>query len=318
MIEDNKIKISIIVEEPGLQDYIALILIGEGYEVKSYFTQNDALANLDKEVPALIISDFQSPNINGLDILKTLRRNFLFQYVPVIFILEETEPLNKARLIYAGADDYIQKSLIEEELLLRVKLNLYRISRQQDIDPITRLPGQNSLWRDLEKRIESKSIFAVCYSDLYKFKEFNQRYGFKKGDEVIKYTASLILKFLKESGSPSDFLAQVQGDDFIFITPPEGVEAIVNKIIKGFDAGITSFYDEADRKRGFILIKNRKGEIQKIPILRLSIGIVTNEYYPFFNPAQIIQIANELKDFAQKKFEKSIYVKERRKSYPFS
>ena len=317
MIEDNKIKISIIVEEQNLQDYIALILIGEGYETKSYSTQNDALANLDKEIPALIISDFQSSNINGLDISKVLRKNFLFHYVPIIFILSETEQLNKAKLIYAGADDYIQKSSIEDELLLRVKLNLYRISRQQDVNPLTRLPGQSNLWKELTKRIESKSLFAVCYSDLYKFKEFNQRYGFKNGDEVIKYNASLILGSLKEFGSPSDFLSHIQGDNFIFITLPEAVETIANRIIKDFDLGINSFYDDEDRKRGHILIKNRKGDIQKIPLLRISIGVVTNENYPFFSTAQIIQTATELKDFAQKKFEKSIYVRERRKSYPF-
>ena len=50
------------------------------------------------------------------------------------------------------------------------------------------------------------------------------------------------------------------------------------------------------------LAKSRKGEILKIPLLRVHIGIVTNEYYPFINPAQVIQIAVELNDFAQKNF----------------
>lgn len=317
MVEDKKVKIAVIVEDPNLQDYIALILMGEGYDVKAYSTQNDALKNLDKQAPELIISDFQTPNIDGLDISKVLRKNFLFRYVPIIFILQDTEPLNRAKLIYAGADDYMQKSATEDELLLRVKLNLYRISRQQDVNPLTRLPGQSNLWKELEKRIESKSLFAVYYSDLYKFKEFNQRYGVNRGDEVIKYNASLILKALKDSGSPSDFLSHLQGDNFIFITLPEAVETIANRIIKAFDLGINSFYDEEDRKRGHILIKNRKGEIQKIPILRISIGVVTNENYPFLSTAQIIQTATELKDFAQKNFDKSTYVKERRKSYPF-
>lgn len=318
MVEENKIKISVIVEDPNLQDYIVLILIGEDYGVKAYSTQNDALKNLDKETPPdLIISDFQSPNINGLEICKVLRKNFRFRYIPIIFIVEDTKPRDLARLIYSEADDYIQKSSIENEFLLRVKINLYRIARYQDINPLTRLPGQFTLLKELQKRIESKTVFAVYYLDLYKFKEFNHRYGFKRGDEVIKYTTALILKSSNDLGSPSDFLSHPQGDDFILIASPDGTDTICNKIIKDFDTGIISFYDEEDKKRGHILIKNRKGEIQKIPFLRIYIGVVSNEYYPFFSPVQVIQIATELKNYAQKSFEKSMYVKERRKSYPF-
>jgi hypothetical protein len=53
-----------------------------------------------------------------------------------------------------------------------------------------------------------------------------------------------------------------------------------------------------------------------VPLLRIHIGAVTNEFYPFISSAQVLQIAVELKNYA-KKFERSMYVKERRKTYPF-
>lgn len=317
-MEDKKIKISVIVQDRDLQDYLAAMLIGENYEVKTHSRQDTALNELEKNIPDLIISHFHSPDINGVEICKALRKTFLFSHIPLIFLLEDASQLEKAKLIYAGGDDYIQKSSLEEELLLRVKLNLFRISRQQDINPITGLPGQASLLKELRQKIDSKAQAAVCRLDLYKFREFNQCYGFKRGDELIKYTGALIAESLRYYGSPDDFLAHPASDNFFFITSPLGVEDIVDKIIIDFDKGVLPFYNDEDKKRGFTIIKNREGGILKIPIVRVYIGIATNEHFPFIEPIQIIQIASELKDFAQKSFEKSMFAKERRKEWPFS
>jgi diguanylate cyclase (GGDEF)-like protein len=318
MKENKRTKIAIIVEDHRLQDYIVLLLVGEGYEVKAYSSQSEALENLEEETVDLIISEFQSPNINGLDICKVLRKNFIYNLIPMFFLIPDKAPLNAARLIYAGADDYIKKSLIEEELFLKVKLNLYRKSRHQDIDNITRLPGQSYLLRELQKRIEFKELFAVSYVDLTKFKEFNHRYGFERGNAVMQYTASLIHNTMRQKGAISDFLAKTGSNDFIMITYPENVDEIVNRIIKEFDTDIPSFYDEEDKKNGFITIKDRNGETQRSPFLKIHIGVVINEYFPLFSPTRIIQIASEVKDLAQKNADKSVYIKEDRKHYIIS
>ena len=318
--EERKIKIYIISEDSYIQDYAVLMLVGENYDVKFYNKQSDALAVLEKDSPDLIISDFKSENINGLELCKVVRKIPLLSHLPLIFLLEPGGPeqLNKAKLVYAGADDYIQKSVLEEELILRVKLNLYRLSRQQDMNPLSRLPGQASLMKELKRHIEAKNKIAVCRVDLFQFKQYTHRYGFRKGDEAIKYTGALILKVLRELGSSSDFLAHPDGDNFFFITVAEAADVIAERIIAEFESGIGAFYDDNDRTQGAITFKDRKGEVQKFPLLRIHLGVVTNEHYPFIDPTQVIQIATELKDFAQSNFEKSMFIKERRKEWPFS
>ncbi|MFH0790302.1 MAG: response regulator [Candidatus Omnitrophota bacterium] len=314
---ENKIKIFVIEDNRGLPDYIASILRKEGYGIKTYSSQTDALENIEREIPDLIVSEFQSPNINGLDICKTLKRKGTFHHIPIIIVLsDQPQPSDKSKIISAGADDYIEKPLIKDELALKIKLNLYRREKLHDVDTLTKLPGASSLYKELQKRLESKIPFAAYYADIYKFNEFKQRYGAKKGNEVIQYTCSLILKSLRDLGSPADFTSHFQ-DGFVLITLTDIMNDISNKIIRDFDKDIASFYEEADRKNGYILIKNRKGEIQKIPLLRIHIGVVNNEHYKFISPAQVMQTAIELKNFAQKNFDKSMYVIERRKSYPF-
>jgi len=317
METNHKITLFILTENKNLQEDIVSSLSKDDFEIKVYSSGDEAIADSEKAPPELVISDLLSTNINGLDICKELKTNFLFRYVPIILILPDGETRDKEKLIYSGADDYIRASAVTSDILARIKLNLYRIARQQDINPLTRLPGQFSLLKELQKRIESKNLFALYYADLYRIREFNQRYGFKKGDEVIKYTSSLIFKALRDFGSPSDYLSHPRNDDFIFIALPDSIDTIGNWIINEFDKNIANLYDAEDAKRGYILFKNRAGEIRKIPFLRIYIGVVTNEHYSFFNPGQLIQVATELRIFAQNNFQKSIYVKDRRRSYSF-
>jgi PleD family two-component response regulator len=318
MEESKMTKVAVLVEEPSLEDFIVLILIGEDYKVKAYKNQHEALKGFEEDPPDLIISDYKSPHINGLDICRILRKNLPYYYVPIIFILPDAEPLNKAKIAYAGADDYVMRESLEAELLVKVKLNLYRTGRQRDVNPITGLPEQAGLVAELEKRLEAKSLFAVFHSDLSGFRLFNQRYGFKRGDDVLKFTSSVISGALKDLGTPSDYLTHPYSDDFVFLSSYDGIDAICERIIQGFNVGIRSFYDNEDRAREEIVIKNRRGDVMRLPFMKVHIGVVTNEHYPFLGPVQIIQTSSELKDFCQKNFDKSMFVKERRKKYPFS
>lgn len=314
----NKIKIAVIIEDMRLQDYTVLLLVGEGYEVKQFSSQNDALMNLENDIPDLIISEFQAPNINGLDLCKILRKNPLFHLIPIFFLIPDTEPLNAARLIYAGADDYIKRSAIEDELFLKVKLNLYRVARQkQDIHPVTKLPGRLALVKELQKRIEVKESFAIFYAELFKFKEFIYRYGFDAADKVQKYTAAMLMKVLNEMGDITDFICHFQENEFVFLTLTDNTEGIANRIIKEFDQGILSFYDEEDKNNGGIMIKRRMGEVQKIPFMNIHMGVATNAYFPLFSPLRIIQIAAEIKELTSR-LEKSTFLKEERKNYPLT
>ncbi len=313
---EKQTNIAMLVEDQSLQDYMAHLLTGANFKVKAYNTQDQTLSGIEEDNPELIICDFKPIRANGADFCKALRKNPKFLHTPVLFILSDTDISNKAKVIYAGGDDYINSYSLEEELLIKVQLCLHRLSRQQDLNPITKLPGQNSLWKELQKRINAKNIFAVYTLDVNKFKEFNLRYGFPKGDEVLRFTASVITNVITNLGSPSDYIAHPQSDNFTFITYIDSIEAIANKIISDFDARISSFYDAEDRKRGYFLLKVRDGNIRKIPFLYISMGITTNENYPLTNPAQIIQLTSELLNYCQKNLEKSMFVKERRKAYP--
>ncbi len=311
MIEANILLLS---DDSEILQYVKSLLEGEGYVVNTYTDTNSFLIALEEKNFDLIIMELKGKEINGIELCKAIRSNFMLRHIPIILLVEKAHTIEKIKGIYAGADDYIEKPPHAPELLTRVKASLWRAKRDLDANPLTKLPGNASILKELEKKISNKEIFCAAYADLDKFKEYNDYYGFGWGDRLIQHTASVIYNAIRELGSENDFIGHVGGDDFLFITLPESVENICKKIVYDFDMSIPSFYKEEDKERGYIVIKDRKGILAEIPFITISIGIVSTKEKKITHAGQIIEIATELKNYC-KTFPKSIYIMDRRKDY---
>ncbi len=181
-----------------------------------------------------------------------------------------------------------------------------------DASPLTRLPGGIAIENVLKKRLETGQPIAFCVLDLDNFKPFSDRYGYAHGSEVIKETARIIEQAVRTNGAADDFIGHIGGDDFVVITTPGRVREINNDIIKCFDRRIPGFYDEKDRRQGYIFGKTRQGVEMQFPLMTISIAVVTNEQRPITNPLEASEIAAELKDYA-KTIPKSVSVMDTRK-----
>jgi len=305
--------ILVIIEDTQTRELLAALLTGEGYQVQATHSQAEAMEILEKQLFNLVVCDFSAPTVSGIEIAKTIRSRYNLRHLSVIMIIDSKDPISKIKGIYAGADDYVEKPFEPAEFLARVKASFVRMTRDLDANPLTKLPGNISVLKELETRIKSHTLFAVGYADLNKFKEFNDHYGFEMGDHVISFTAQTIMVALKKYGEPDDFLGHIGGDDYIFITSVDRWENICKEIIAEFEKGKGAFFKGDDIERGYLVAKNRKGEIAQIPLLGISIAVVTNEYRTFSHVAQVSQVAAELKHYA-KDMGGSVYIKDRRKS----
>ncbi len=182
-----------------------------------------------------------------------------------------------------------------------------------DASPLTRLPGGIAIENVLKKRIDSGNPLAFCVLDLDNFKAFNDRYGYANGSEVIKESARIVEQAVKAKGALDDFIGHVGGDDFVVITTPDRMREVASEVITQFDRRIPSFYDEHDRKQGYILGKTRQGVEMQFPIMTITIAIVTNERRRLTSALEASEIAAELKDYA-KTIPKSVYVVDKRRN----
>ena len=298
-------------DDPDLRDILRSILEPDGFSVTEAEDGARTLEAVRQRPPDLLILDYMMPQVTGPEVCRLLKQDTLLRHIPIIMLTGKTELQDKVSGIDAGADDYLVKPFEPAELLARVRMVLRRASTDLEANPLTRLPGNVSIQRELERRIASSEPYAVCYIDLDRFKAFNDHYGFKRGDDVIQQTAGLLLQAVKAHGAPRDFVGHIGGDDFLVITTRDRADALCEAIIAAFDAMAPQLYDEEDRARGHLVHTDRKGQPVTVPLISVSIAVVTNERGTVTHPGQIAKIGAELKAYA-KQFDRSLYVKERR------
>ncbi len=129
----------------------------------------------------------------------------------------------------------------------------------------------------------------------------------------MKFTSLIIFDITRDYGNPSDVVGHLGGDNFVIVTTPDKYQLICSKMVSNFDQLIAQQYDKEDRDNGYIININRKGEVLKYPVMTLTAAVVTNERRNLAHYAQIDDIANELKQYAQR-LKKSDFVVDKRSS----
>ena len=304
-------RILIVDDEPDIRDVLKITLSEENYEVLEAADGEEALRIITTKPLNLVLLDYKMPKMDGREVCRRIKSDLLLRHLPIIMVTGKSEVSDKVDGLDAGADDYITKPFEPQELLARIRMALRRTERDLEANPLTKLPGNVSILNELSKRLETNRLFAVAYADLDKFKSYNDTYGFEHGDEVIRETARILIRAVQEEGNSNDFIGHIGGDDFVVISTPDVVDKICQKVIDRFERASPSFYSEEDRRRGHIVAVDRKGEEQNVPLLSISIGVVTNDKRQITHVAQIGEIGAELKGFA-KRMERSNYIKDQR------
>lgn len=268
---------------------------------------------LKKYIPDVILVDSSLIIKSPYQIIKEVKQDALLKHCPVFLLTTENELNDLDTHLDLGIDEVILKPFDVRYLSNRIKL-FYRMFIAKDNNPLTGLPGNRAISIKLQNLIikQNEIKFAVIYGDLDNFKPYNDIYGFAKGDEIILYTAKLLESALKDfSKSELDFLGHIGGDDFIIITIPDNIEKICNFITTKFDKDAPSFYNEEDRNRGFILTKDREGNLKQYKFLSISLAVVTNLKRQFDSISDLSKVAAEVKKVAKSKEYSSWYVDKR-------
>ncbi|MBI5683085.1 MAG: diguanylate cyclase [Deltaproteobacteria bacterium] len=250
--------------------------------------------------PDVIIVNTSLEGGKGLEFCHKIKSDVIFGYIPIILLIDSVKDTPEIDWDGIPADDFIKRPFCSIELLNRVSMTLTRTERMWDANPLTRLPGNHTIIREFQKRIDLRETFTVAYVDLDNFKSYNDKYGFLKGDNVLKFTARLIANHISELNNPHEtFIGHLGGDDFVFIVPPDNMDDVCKRIIENFDAVIGDFYDADDAAQGFITTLNRKGGKEGFPIMTVSIAIISNDKRHIRHIGEISTTAAELKSHAK-------------------
>lgn len=241
-----------------------------------------------------------------------LKRDSYTAIIPVVVIVPA---LRFSDAFSVGADEVLRGDVDAPEAEARLLAVLRRSDRDVDVHPSTRLPGTREIEADLDRRVHSGEKFAACYADLDFFKEFNDRYGYHNGDRVIRLLARILHDVVKGLCAERGFVGHIGGDDFLYMVPVAAMPRVCDEVIRTFDELIALQYSEQDRRAGYFLGKDRRGQLHRVPIMTLSIGVVTNQRRRFTCAVEVSELATEMKSYA-KTLPGSLWTVDRRREDP--
>ena len=277
-------------------------------------SSDDLMALALRGRPRLVAFDGRVREAEALAALRRMKSDSYSGVVPCLVVVNSSDQSFSAAFA-AGADEVIRETLPQCELDARLDAMLRRSDRDLVVHPSTRLPGAVEIEAEVNRRLQQEAPFARCYADLDHFKEFNDRYSYYEGDRVIRMLAKILHDVVKGICVEHGFVGHIGGDDFIFIIPVTAVNEVCTEIVSVFDALIPYQYSEQDRRAGYFFGKDRRGQLHRVPLMTVSIGIVTNERRRFTHAAQVSELATEMKSYA-KTLPGSVYSIDRRTDVP--
>ena len=261
--------------------------------------------------PCLLFVDGNGAHDEAIGLVRRLKSDAFTAIVPVTTLAPDHHSDQVQAWFGAGADEVVTGLFTPAEQRARLDAMLVRTERDVSVHPSTRLPGTTEIEREIRRRLESDHDFAVCYADLDHFKEFNDRYSYYDGDRVIYLLSRILHDVVKGLLGQRGFVGHIGGDDFIFVIPAGEISPVCGEILDVFDTLIPLQYNDQDRRAGYFFGKDRRGQLHRVPLMTLSIGIVTNRHRRFAHPAQVSELATEMKSYA-KTLPGSVFVVDRR------
>jgi len=218
-------RVLLVDDDPAMLRIVSKWLERSGYQVETVGDGQQALAALEGECPDFLITDWEMPHLDGLELCRRVRAMDLPHYVYILFLTVKADRAEKIAGLEVGADDFLRKPIDQGELLARLRagsriLDLERrLSDMARTDPLTGLLTRRSFFDALAKewhRAERMRLPMSCVmADIDFFKRVNDIHGHPTGDAILKTVANL----MQEGCRSSDVVCRCGGEEFSVLLP---------------------------------------------------------------------------------------------------
>jgi len=184
--------------------------------------------------------------------------------IPIIFLTEKRERIDRLQGFEVGADDYITKPFDVQELRLRVRNALKRVSQGSLTNPVSGLP-EGPLVEERLSEVIHKSGWALLHISINNLDSFREAYGFVASDDVLRAISLMIHNTMKETGSSEDFLGHMSPTDFAVVISPSNLVPFQERIKSRLEQSLDYFYPIKDREQASQRQDRLAIEISEIP-----------------------------------------------------
>ncbi|HEU4412177.1 MAG TPA: diguanylate cyclase [Polyangiaceae bacterium] len=183
------------------------------------------LEALEEARPDLLLLDVVLEGVSGFDVCRMLRAMPRWQGLPVLFLTSKSGLESRVAAFRAGADDYLMKPVVEDELLARIRVRIERsrlLRERADKDVLTGLLTRRTFLEQLGARLAEARRhgrpLALCMLDIDRFKSVNDTHGHLAGDQVLVGLGQLLSRRFRRE----DLRGRWGGEEFVLAFPGEG------------------------------------------------------------------------------------------------
>ena len=245
---DAKSKILIVEDDLDVAEMLNAYFRVQGYEVFTVNWGEDGVRAAQTVLPDLVILDIRLPDIDGYEVARRIRTDRRTHEIPIIFLTEKRERIDRLQGFEVGADDYITKPFDVQELRLRVRNALKRMSQGSLTNPVSGLP-EGPLVEERLSEVIHKSGWALLHISINHLDTFREAYGFVASDDVMRAISLMIHNTMKETGSTEDFLGHLSPTDFAVVVSPANLEPFQERIRSRLEQSLDYFYPIKDREQ---------------------------------------------------------------------
>lgn len=245
---EAKAKILIVEDDLDIAEMLNAYFRVQGYEVFTVNWGEDGVRAAQTVLPNLVILDIRLPDIDGFEVARRIRSDRRTHEIPIIFLTEKRDRVDRLQGFEVGADDYITKPFDVQELRLRVRNALKRVNQASLTNPVSGLP-EGALVEEKLSDVVHKSGLSLIHISILNLQAFRDSYGFVASDDVLRAISMMILNTLKETGSPEDFLGHIGHSDFVVVLSPATLLPFQEKIKARLEQSLDYFYPLSDRER---------------------------------------------------------------------
>lgn len=245
---ETKTKILIVEDDLDLSEMLSAYFKVQDYDVLTAAWGKEALELVQSHTVSLVMLDIRLPDIDGYEVCRQMRLQRKTQNVPIIFLTEKRDRVDKLQGLELGVVDYITKPFDVQELRIRVRNAIARAARQTSSNPVTELPEAEQANQRLGELLMTDDPWAVLLIDIKGMGEFRESYGFVAADDVLRAITMMIKNAVREMGGTDDFVGHLAPEDFMIITTPEKVSTLRSRITTRINQSSEYFYPLRDRE----------------------------------------------------------------------
>jgi DNA-binding response OmpR family regulator len=249
-VPDSKAKILIVEDDLDVAEMLNAYFRVQGYEVFTVNWGEDGVRAAQTVLPDLLILDIRLPDIDGYEVARRVRSDRRTNEIPIIFLTEKRERVDRLQGFEVGADDYITKPFDVQELRLRVRNALKRVSQGTLTNPVSGLP-EGPLVEERLSDVIHKSGWALVHVSISHLEAFRDAYGFVASDDVLRAISLMIHNAMKETrsnDSSDEFIGHISPTDFVVVVAPNNLPPFQERIRSRLEQSLDFFYPINDRE----------------------------------------------------------------------